>query len=305
MYCAPEMLVNPYLFDMKDIKDVKEMKDIMMVAQSSRSTDMYAFGLLAWQVIAQRRPFTEMTSESMLCSYIHQGQRPPLEKLPSNTPDSVRDMIVSCWHTDRVMRKSALECCAILEREVKALSAVEPPNPRLSMERSVANSIFSSYERFAEDVFKSAEYAKIHGVVNIVKSESSKRFSLRLGRHKSNASRASNASGISDDLSIFDMSTVYQAKSGDDERNDNESSSPSRHGTTDMTPVRTSRISSVINALSFTPRTSSGVPLDSPGSLASGKSYASVVDVVGGDKSLSRRSRTYLYPAKQQVRRCI
>ena len=83
LYCAPEMLVNPY-----QISD--DARNLAIVCKPSRSTDMYAFGILTWQVLSQRRPFTDITSEAMLCSLIHRKHRPPLDKLPSNTPIEVR-----------------------------------------------------------------------------------------------------------------------------------------------------------------------------------------------------------------------
>ncbi len=44
VYCAPEMLINPFHTE-------------ITVAQSSRKTDMYAFALLSWAVLAQGNIF--------------------------------------------------------------------------------------------------------------------------------------------------------------------------------------------------------------------------------------------------------
>ena len=38
------------------------------------------------------------------------GQRPPLDDLPSDTPPAIVDMIKYCWHHDRTERLSAMQC---------------------------------------------------------------------------------------------------------------------------------------------------------------------------------------------------
>jgi serine/threonine protein kinase len=102
VYCAPEMLINPYAeFD-------------GTVAKSSRKTDMYAFAMLAWEVLTQERPFSDLRSEGVLCSRVHKGYRPPIDKLPPETPFDVIGMIELCWDKDRSQRLSAVECLAIL-----------------------------------------------------------------------------------------------------------------------------------------------------------------------------------------------
>lgn len=106
VYCAPEMLVNPYV----------EFQGT--VAKASRKTDMYAFGMLAWEVLAEERPFQDVRSESVLCSRVHKGVRPPLTRLPADTPGDVVCMVELCWHRDRTQRLSAVECLALLHAQL-------------------------------------------------------------------------------------------------------------------------------------------------------------------------------------------
>lgn len=122
-YCAPEMLVNPYLTTMN-------VNELGRVAKPSRRTDMYAFALIAWQVLSLRRPFTEIKGEVMLSSKVHQGYRPPIDKLPKDTPEEIVRMIESCWHADRMKRLTAGECVKIIskayKRHQRQLSASSP-----------------------------------------------------------------------------------------------------------------------------------------------------------------------------------
>lgn len=111
-YCAPEQLVNPYQLTMN-------ASELTMVNQASRRTDIYSFALLAWQLLAQRRPFSEVKGEVMLCSHVHSGARPSLFKLPSDTPEDVVMMITSCWDKQRESRLSASDCVGILHRSLQ------------------------------------------------------------------------------------------------------------------------------------------------------------------------------------------
>ena len=44
------------------------------------------------------------------------GQRPPLDALPTDTPPAVVDMIQYCWHHDRTERLSAMQCLSIVHQ---------------------------------------------------------------------------------------------------------------------------------------------------------------------------------------------
>lgn len=102
VYCAPEMLINPF----------EEFTG--SVAKSSKKTDMYAFAMLAWEVLSQERPFKDLRSESALSTRVHKGVRPPIDLIPKDTPLDVIGMVELCWDKDRSQRLSSIECLAIL-----------------------------------------------------------------------------------------------------------------------------------------------------------------------------------------------
>lgn len=142
-YCAPEMLVNPYHVTMN-------VNELALVAKASRRTDMYAFALLAWQLMAQRRPFSEVKGEVMLCSHVHSGARPSLSKLPSDTPDEVVSMITACWDKERGRRLEARDCIDILHRSLQPYLQLEEhslvvPLPAFDKPKSPLRSSFSSF----------------------------------------------------------------------------------------------------------------------------------------------------------------
>jgi serine/threonine protein kinase len=115
LYSAPERLVNPF-----------DTSFTETVARASKSTDMYSFGLICWEVLSGVRPFPETSSESALCSMIHKGMRPSLELIPKELMSSpVKDLITSCWGAERNQRKTAMECYTILSHAKLLLSTVK------------------------------------------------------------------------------------------------------------------------------------------------------------------------------------
>jgi hypothetical protein len=81
MYCAPEMLAA----------------DEDGVAAASRATDMYAFALIAYEVLTSQRPFQHVTSQAQLIkAVVKKNERPPL----AGVKDVHRDVLVmieACW----------------------------------------------------------------------------------------------------------------------------------------------------------------------------------------------------------------
>ena len=76
---------------------------------------MYAFAILMWEFITEKKPFDDITSSVMLCSRVHQGYRPSLDDIPKVYPNKLKDMMSSTWDKDRRERKSAIECFRILK----------------------------------------------------------------------------------------------------------------------------------------------------------------------------------------------
>ena len=63
LYSAPEMMINPY----KPAADGK-------YAKPSRKTDIYAFAILAYELLSQAEVFADVHSEAVLCARIHKGK---------------------------------------------------------------------------------------------------------------------------------------------------------------------------------------------------------------------------------------
>jgi serine/threonine protein kinase len=115
VYCAPEMLLNPFASPPNNGEQI-------MYASASRKTDIYAFSILTWEVITQKKPFSELKSEVELAVAVHLNTRPSLDLLPTDVPPGLIRMIEDCWSTDRSKRKTATECYCIISHHKQIVS---------------------------------------------------------------------------------------------------------------------------------------------------------------------------------------
>ena len=110
VYCAPEML---------DAEDGSGN-----VARASRSTDVYALAVMTWEILSGQLPFDNMkTPLALSTAVVRDGTRPPLDKLPVDTPKHIRQMIADCWDKDRSRRWAASDCFAALSHEYERLAS--------------------------------------------------------------------------------------------------------------------------------------------------------------------------------------
>ena len=95
------------------------------VARASRKTDVYAFSITAWEVLAGQRPFEQLGAEGRVMMEVLKGERPSLNSLPIGTPPHIKQMIVDCWSKDRQQRWTAQECFVALNLEYNRLASKE------------------------------------------------------------------------------------------------------------------------------------------------------------------------------------
>ncbi len=101
LYCASEMLVNPF----DETHDSERT-----VTKATRKTDMYAFAIEAWEILTGLKPIGDVKYETTLALKVHMGERPLLAKIPAECPKKIIDMIQLCWNHDQFMRESAVKC---------------------------------------------------------------------------------------------------------------------------------------------------------------------------------------------------
>jgi len=80
--------------------------ELFQGGQHSKATDVYAVGIIMWELWTGEQPFSEYDHDRLLCCKIVQGLRPPVDK---GIPDFWAKLMQRCWDGDPAKRPSAGE----------------------------------------------------------------------------------------------------------------------------------------------------------------------------------------------------
>src|SRR6185295_2879348 len=78
----------------------------------SQATDVYAFGMIMWEISSEEKPFQEIVHDKQLALRILHGLRPTIT---DDTPPFYRDLMQKCWHSDPTKRPTAQEIYELTE----------------------------------------------------------------------------------------------------------------------------------------------------------------------------------------------
>ena len=86
--------------DIKDIKGVMPYLAPELLSgrgSYSQATDVYAFGIIMWEISSHEKPFHDIVHDKYLALRILKGLRPEITK---DTPQFYHDLMQKCWHSD-------------------------------------------------------------------------------------------------------------------------------------------------------------------------------------------------------------
>lgn len=88
----------------------------------TEKSETYAFGVIMWELIARKHPYSEYRWMWELENAVIQGKRP---LIPSDCPDSWRKLMEACWAPDPAIRPPFARIYAALKDMQPAILAYE------------------------------------------------------------------------------------------------------------------------------------------------------------------------------------
>src|SRR5579863_5510928 len=72
----------------------------------SQTTDVYAFGIIMWEISSGETPFHDIGHDKYLALRILKGLRP---EITNDTPLFYQNLMQQCWHSDPTQRPTTKE----------------------------------------------------------------------------------------------------------------------------------------------------------------------------------------------------
>ena len=85
--------------------------------QLSPQADMFAFGIITWEIVSCDEPYKGMRIETIMYQVCESGLRPTI---PADCPVFLKDLMEKCWHEDRNQRPTSLEIVKSLWYQFRA-----------------------------------------------------------------------------------------------------------------------------------------------------------------------------------------
>ena len=99
--------------------------EVIMGKWYDQKADVYAFGVLLWEILSLQRPFHTLLHENQVHDHVVQGKRPPLNAVSSKT---LRPIVRDCWDEDPESRPTFGTVREWIEHYLDPASAPQPPS---------------------------------------------------------------------------------------------------------------------------------------------------------------------------------
>eukprot|EP01112_Ceratiomyxa_fruticulosa_P008417 TRINITY_DN2181_c0_g1_i2.p1 TRINITY_DN2181_c0_g1~~TRINITY_DN2181_c0_g1_i2.p1 ORF type:complete len:769 (+),score=147.27 TRINITY_DN2181_c0_g1_i2:1067-3373(+) len=91
--------------------------EVFATGKMSPASDVYSFGIILWNVTAERPPYEDQIIHPFqMMLQVQLGTRPKISTLPKSTPEEFKNLIVKCWDPTPNNRPTFLEVLETLEQ---------------------------------------------------------------------------------------------------------------------------------------------------------------------------------------------
>lgn len=129
--------------------------------------DIFSFGVCCYEVLMQKKPWSNVQRLSVLCDKVRGGERPTVA-VRCRAPDGFRAIMTDCWHQDPDSRPSTTEVRERLEKIFDALrknrskkearvDAAQTDNVARAVVHVSSDRIFGDVGSSAETIFAKAD----------------------------------------------------------------------------------------------------------------------------------------------------
>eukprot|EP01112_Ceratiomyxa_fruticulosa_P004432 TRINITY_DN1498_c0_g2_i3.p1 TRINITY_DN1498_c0_g2~~TRINITY_DN1498_c0_g2_i3.p1 ORF type:complete len:244 (-),score=44.86 TRINITY_DN1498_c0_g2_i3:661-1392(-) len=90
--------LSSYITSIKGFAPCYSAVEVFKEEKMSKASDFYSFGVIMWQVVTERKPFSEFMNNKMeLIAMLEKGVQPSFNFFPDDTPTLFYQLTSKCW----------------------------------------------------------------------------------------------------------------------------------------------------------------------------------------------------------------
>ena len=98
---------------------------------------MYSYGIILWEILSRRIPFSSLSGQRALISFVIQGKREPI---PENSPKVLASLTAECWAQEPEQRPTMVQVVQSLKESPVIEEMAAAPVKAVKMMNSVSGS---------------------------------------------------------------------------------------------------------------------------------------------------------------------